>query len=547
MSADGTTVDVLLRGGTVFDGLGAPGVVADVAIVGDRVVSIEPGLRVSARRVIDVDGLAVAPGFIDPHTHSDVVPFMADPQPFKLRQGVTTEIVGNCGNSAAPLVDETAVDLHRPISSTVVAGVTGRPRSFAEYLDDIEAAGPTNHVASLVGHHTLRMSANGMTAELAEGALERMCELAADAFAAGAVGLSSGLIYAPGVYAEPGELVALARVAARWHRPYATHMRDEGFRVHDALEETLDVARRGGVRVQVSHVKVAGLPNHGRSGEYLDILAAARREGIDVLGDAYPYTTGETFLGALLPSALHEGGPGELVPRLRDLSRREEWRQRAEAGRDGTPASGAWHQTTPAGIMVSMHLDASLPGRTIEQIAADRGCSPWDALCDIVADDPASMMVFELQSQDDMRAFLADPLVAIGSDNSVPVRLAHQRGWGCFPTVLGRYVREEGVLELAEAIRKMTSLTARQFGLAGRGILAPGSIADVVVFDPETIGHPGTPLTPSVRPTGVPYVLLAGHIAIDGGEFDGGRNGRVLRAGQAERAPRVGAEKGTRG
>lgn len=536
MTVDGASVDILIHGGTVVDGFGAPGVVSDVAIVGDRIVGVGTRLRVHAARTIDADGLVVAPGFIDPHTHSDVVPFMADAQPFKLRQGVTTEIVGNCGNSAAPLVDERAVDLHRPISSTVVAGVGSHPRSFAEYLDELQTAGPTNHVASLVGHHTLRMSANGMDVELAPDALNRMREFAAAAFAAGAVGLSSGLIYAPGTYAEADELVALAQVAARWHRPYATHMRDEGFRLHASLAETLDVARRAGVRVQVSHVKAAGSPNHGRAGEFLDILRGARSDGIDVLGDQYPYTTGETFLGALLPGALHEGGPERLVERLLDRDARADWFARAESGRDGVPATGAWHQTTPAGIIVSMHLDTTIPGTTLQEVADARGVSAWDALCDLVAADPAAMMVYQLQSEADMRMFLADPLIGVGSDNSVPVGLAHQRGWGCFPTVLGRYVRDEGVLTLEEAVRKMTSMTARQFGLVGRGFLGVGAIADVVVFDPSTIDHPGSPVNPQARPTGVPHVFLAGHAAIDDGDFDGGRNGRVLRAGHREPA-----------
>lgn len=533
-TVEGSTVDLLIRGGTVHDGFGAPGLQADVAVAGDRVVAIAPGLRVHARRTIEAGGLAVAPGFIDPHTHSDVVPFMADPQPFKLLQGVTTEIVGNCGNSAAPLVDERAVELHRPISSTAKAGVGSHPRSFADYLDEAEAAGPTNHMASLVGHHTLRMSANGMREELMPGALERMRELAADAFAAGAIGLSSGLIYAPGSYAEPEELAALARVAYRWHRPYATHMRDEGNSLHRSLAETLEVGRRSGVRVQVSHVKAAGLANHGRALEYLGILRAARAEGIDVLGDQYPYTTGETFLGALLPAAAHEGGHERLRERMADPAERKRWLAVAETGFAGATGAGSWHQTTPHGVMVSMHTDTDLQGQTLAQLAAARGLGAWEALCALVYEDPASMMVYELQSEDDMRAFLADPLIAIGSDNSVPVGLAHQRGWGCFPQVLGRYVREEQVLPLEEAIRKMTSMTARQFGLIGRGHLSEGAIADLVVFDPTTVGHAGTPVEPFARPTGVLHVVLAGHLAVTGGDFDGERRGRVLRAGRPE-------------
>ncbi|MFT4307607.1 MAG: amidohydrolase family protein [Microbacterium sp.] len=534
--ARGGEVDLVLRGGRVLDGFGSAAEVADVAIDGDRIVAVAPRLTVTGRRELDVDGLFVAPGFIDPHTHSDVVPLMAQPQPFKLFQGVTTEIVGNCGNSAAPLVDERTVRLHAPISSTAAAGVGSHPRSFADYLDEIEAAGPTNHVASLVGHHTLRMSANGMTEDLGEGALRRMVELADAAFADGAFGLSTGLIYAPGGFAAPSEVEELARVAFHWNRPYATHMRDEGNGLAESVAETLKVAQRSGVRVQVSHCKAAGRANHGRGPELLSLLHAGRDAGIDVYGDQYPYTTGESFLGALLPAALHEGGPSELVERLADRPRRDEWLAAAEAGATGAARAGAWHQTTPDGIMISMHRDPALTGRTLAEVAHERGAAPWDALCDVVAADPASMMVYELMSEEDVAAILSDPLIAIGSDNSVPVGYAHQRGWGCFPTVLGTYVRERGILTVEEAVRKMTSMTARQFGLVGRGYLAPGAIADVVVFDLGAVGHAGRPAEPWARPSGIPFVVLAGTLAVDDGVFSGRRDGRVLRAGRPEPA-----------
>jgi N-acyl-D-aspartate/D-glutamate deacylase len=532
-------VDLLLRGGEVLDGLGSPAVRADVAILGDRVVAVGAGLDVDATRVLDVTGLVVAPGFIDPHTHSDVVPLMAEPQPFKLYQGVTTEVVGNCGNSAAPLVDETAVANHRPISSTVKAGVTSHPRTFAGYLDEIEAAGPTNHVASLVGHHTLRMSANGMAVALADGALERMVELADEAFAAGAVGFSTGLIYAPGSYGDVEEVSALAQVAARWQRPYATHLRDEGDRLLDGLGEAVEVARRTRVRLQVSHCKVAGARNHGRAGELLEVLRSARAEGLDVLGDQYPYTTGETFLAALFPSAVQQGGPDAMAARLSDPAERQRWFDTAVAGEPpaGGGSPGSWHQTTPAGVTVSMHTDASVQGTTLAELAAVLGLSPWDALCETVLADPSAMMVYELMSPADVDTILADPLIAVGSDNSIPVGLAHQRAWGCFPTVLAHGVRETGLLSLPEAVRKMTSASAAQFGLVGRGVLAPGAVADVAVFDPATVAHPGaSPRNPSARPSGIPYVVLAGEVVVDGGEFTGVRHGRVLRAGHPERS-----------
>jgi N-acyl-D-aspartate/D-glutamate deacylase len=535
------TATLVLRGGTVLDGTGAAPVAADVAVAGDRVLAVGRDLPAGDARVLDVGGLVVAPGFIDAHTHSDVVPFMAEPQPFKVLQGVTTEVVGNCGNSAAPLVDERAVDLHRPISSTVAAGVESWPRTFGEYLDAVERHGPTNHVASLVGHSTLRISANGMAEPLAPGALDRMVALAEAAFAEGAFGLSSGLIYAPGVYAGTDEVAALAAVAARWGRPYATHLRDEGDGLADSLAETFDVARRTGVRVQVSHCKAAGRRNHGRAGELLAALHAARDEGLDVRGDQYPYTTGESFLTALLPAQAQVGGREALVARLSDAGERASLLARALAG---GPGAGSWTQTTPEGVLLSMHTDARLLGVSVARVAAERGLDPWDALCDLVLADPGAMMVYELMAEADVRAILADPMIGIGSDNSVPAGNAHQRGWGCFPTVLGRYVRDLGVLDLPEAVRKMTSLTADALGLPGRGRLVPGAVADLAVLDPAAVGHAGTPQQPWVRPTGVRWTVLAGVVVVEDGEFTGARAGRVLRAGRPE--PR-GAGAGTGG
>lgn len=524
--------DIVLTGGTVFDGAGTDPMTADVLIHGDRVVEVGRVDVPAGARVLDVSGLAVAPGFIDAHTHSDVVPFMAEPQPFKLLQGVTTEIVGNCGNSAGPLIDEAAVEFHRPMSSTIPAKVDSWPRTLGGYLDAAAQAGPTNNIASLVGGSTLRISANGMDRELREGALTQMVALADRAMAEGAVGMSTGLIYAPGSYASEAEVRALAEVAARWQRPYATHMRDEGDGLAASLASTIDLARTTGVRIQISHCKAAGSANFGRGHEILETIHAARLEGLDVNGDMYPYTSGESFLSALLPSDAQSGGRGALVARLRDPAERERLHTRVLAG---GPGEGAWQQTTPTGVVVSMHdPDPSVLGHNLAEIAGARGIDPFELLAELLIADPASMMVYDLMSLDDVELILAEPSIAIGSDNSVPVGNAHRRGWGCFPTTLGEFSRDREVLTLSEAIRKMTSLPARIFGLIGRGHLLAGAIADIAVFDPATIGHEGTTVEPWLAPTGLHHTFLAGHHVIDEGRFCGERRGRVLRAGFPE-------------
>ena len=516
--------DLVLRGGLVYDGLGSEAVHADVAIGAGHVSAVGSGVG-EARRVIDVDGLAVAPGFIDPHAHSDMIPLMPEPQPFKLLQGVTTEIVGNCGYSFAPLNKVSAEEATKAFGDLAAENEI-RPGSFSDYLGRIEAAGPTNHIAALVGHNTLRLTANGVEQKLRDGALDDMCALANEAFAAGAAGLSTGLIYVPGAYSDTDEIVALAKVARRWGRPYTTHMRDEERELASALDEAIEIGRRAGVRVQISHCKAAGRAMHGKGSLLLDKLHHARVAGVDIRGDQYPYLAGGTMLNALFPPEAQEGGIDALCARLRDPAERARLRRAAE-DETASMGTGLWREVTAADVLVIRHTNAANVGRTLEAIAG--GDDAWEVLCRTVAEDPGAMMVVTLMNEDDVRTIMADPLISVGSDNGMPYGLDHPRTWGCFARFLGRYVRKLRLLEWPEAIRKMTSSTAAQFGLAGRGFVAPGAFADLCVFDPGTIGHDGTYTKPDVRPDGIPYIVLEGTVVVDGGEFTGERHGRVLR------------------
>ncbi|MBB5785577.1 N-acyl-D-amino-acid deacylase family protein [Jiangella mangrovi] len=523
------TDTLVLRGGTVFDGLGSPGVVADVVIADGVIRAVAPGAAAheTGARVVDCAGLYVAPGFVDAHSHSDMVPLMADAQPFKLLQGVTTEVAGNCGFSFAPL-DETSAAVVDAMYGELACAIPSPPGSFAAFLDLVERHGPTNHLAYLVGHHTLRLTANGAGDELRPGAVERMQALAAEAFEAGAVGFSTGLIYPPGCFADLAELEAIARVAGAYGRTYATHMRDEGRHVEEAIDEAVAVARAGGVRLQISHCKAAGRANHGKSAALLERIERARLAGVDAMGDQYPYLAGGTVLLALLPNRAAEGGAAAMTARLADPAYRVALRADAERG---DPGDGMWAATTPAQVIVTGHRDPAAVGRTVADLAAaDDGTDPFDTLCDLVAADPAAMIVIEMMAEPDVRAIMASPLVGIGSDNGPPLGLQHPRTYGCFPRVLGTYVRERRVLRWEEAIRKATSLIARQFGLAGRGVLLPGAHGDVTVFDPERIGHAGTYTDPAVTPEGIETVVLGGRVVVDGGTFGGERAGRVLRA-----------------
>jgi N-acyl-D-amino-acid deacylase len=510
--------DLAIIGGVVHDGLGSPGLPVDVAVNDGYVAAVRRAVG-PAHRTIDADGRFVTPGFVDAHSHSDALPLMAEPQPFKLLQGVTTEIVGNCGFSVAPL-DATSAVYVEEAWDDLLPGVAVATGSFANYLDRIEDAGPTNNIAALVGHGTLRLTANGTRRDLAEGALDAMCRSAEEAFTAGAVGLSTGLIYIPATYADIDEIVALARIAARYRRPYATHMRDEGSRLGEALDEAISIGRRSGARVQISHCKAFGAANKGKSALLLERLHGARRDGVDIRGDQYPYTASSTFLVTLLPSEASEGGVEALRARCGD----------PEALRRQLP-EGMWEPTTADDTVITAHPDASTIGRTVAEIAAARSLDPFAAVCAMVREDPGAMVVEHGMHEDDVVAIMADPLIGVGSDNGAPVGMQHPRTWGCFPEFFGRFVRDRGVVGWEEGIRKATSATALQFDLAHRGTLQPGSIADICVFDPETIAHPGSYTEPDATPVGIDHVLLGGSVVVDDGMFTGVRAGAVLRAG----------------
>ncbi|NDL58887.1 N-acyl-D-amino-acid deacylase family protein [Phytoactinopolyspora mesophila] len=513
---------LVLRGGTVFDGLGTPGRRGDVLVEGGKVRDIG-AVEAAGAREIDCDGLYVTPGFIDAHSHSDLVPGMDEPQPFKLFQGVTTEIAGNCGFSFAPLTPDSAVVV-REMFGELAGGVEVPVGSFAEFLDTAQRDGPTNHMAYLVGHHTLRLSANGADEELRPGAVETMRDLAAEAFEAGAVGFSTGLIYPPGCFADRAEVEQIARVAGVYGRIYATHMRDEGRFLEDAIDEAVAIAQAGGIRLQISHCKAAGLPAHGKARALLERIERARLDGVDVVGDQYPYLAGGTVMLALLPNAAAAGGGGAMKARLSDPLQRAQLRKAAERG---NPGDGMWASTEAAKVIVTTHADTAVVGRTLAEVAGP--ADPFDTLCDLLVADPAAAIVLEMMVEDDVREIMTSPLVGVGSDNGPPVGLQHPRTYGCFPWLLGTYVRDEKVLSWEEAIRKATSLIARQFGLAGRGVLLPGCHADITVFDPARIGHRGSYVQPDITPDGIQAVLLEGTPVVVDGEFSGNRAGRVLK------------------
>jgi len=517
-------VDLLLHGGEIADGTGTPPRRADLAVVAGRLRVLPPGAvpadGAGVRARTDVSGLVVAPGFIDAHTHSDETALASSglgevAVNAAAVQGVTVEICGNCGSSAFPAGDE---------------DVAAFP-DFAAFSLAHAEAGRTNHIASLVGHGTLREAVVGHAARPATRAeIDTMRGLLSDALSAGAVGLSTGLIYTPGCFADTAEITALAEVAARHGKPYVTHLRDEMSQVEKALAEAVQIAERSGAALHVSHHKTAGKYAWGGTERTLPLLEALRDKGMDVTCDVYPYTAGSTGLAAMLPPWAHDGGTARLLGRLADADERQRMRAAIERGVPGwenTVGNGGWDRISVASAAHS----PGLVGRTIADLAAERSLDPVDLVADLlIAEAGAVTIISHSMREDDVRRVLATPFAMIGSDGVPRAGLPHPRWAGTFARVLGHYARDLGLLSMQEAVRKMTGATAQRFGLTGRGTIADGAHADLVAFDPGTVADRATYTDPLAPPDGVRLVVVGGEVVVRDGRLTAARPGRVLTA-----------------
>lgn len=528
-------LDLKIEGGVVVDGTGAPGGRADVGIRDERIVAVGDLSREAAGRTVHAAGRVVAPGFIDVHSHSDWRLWANRRAESKIRQGVTLEVVGNCGFSPAPVAPERVDDL-RGFALYLPAGLDFRWRSVGEYLDVLDAEGLALNVIQLVGHGALRIAAMGFARRPPTAAeLATMQRLLDEALRAGAWGLSTGLVYAPGSYAATDELIALARVAARGPAIYASHVRGEGAALLSAVEEAILVGREARVPVQVSHLKAAGRPNWGRVADALALIDRAAAEGIDVHADVYPYTASSTTLRALLPDWALEGGIEALLGRLADPAERRRIREaleRPDSGQSLLDRVG-WENITVAYAPGR----AEAEGRRLDELAAAAGVEPAEAALDLIAATAgkASMVLFQLDERD-LRRALTHPRVMIGSDGSALAPYGelgqgrpHPRSYGTFPRVLGEYVRQQRLLPLEQAIHKMTGLPARRLGLRDRGLIRVGAAADLVVFDPRRVADQATYEDPHRYPVGIEHVVVNGRLVIRDGEHTGSLPGRLLR------------------
>lgn len=517
--------DLIIKGGRILDGTGNPWYSADISIIDGKIAEIGK-IRSEAERIIDASRLAVSPGYIDAHSHSDLM-LIAEPEARqKIMQGVTTEVVGQDGLGEAPVREDLVDDWRRYLS-----GLNGDPdidwswRSLGEYLNALEAARTATNVVALVGHGNLRLVTMGMeNRDPTADELAEMKEALSESMREGAHGLSTGLIYPPCVYASTEELTELCKVVSAHGGVFVVHMRNEGDRLLESIEEVETIGIEAGVPVHISHFKASGERNWGKVVEALNALEEARAKGVDMTIDQYPYIAGSTFLSSLLPTWMHEGGVERMLKRLGDVDVRarvsEEMRDR------GRGSDWGWGNI----LVTSVKTDGNrrFEGKTLEEIARARGRTPLEVLFELILeeDNAVSMVSFSM-SEDDVRTVMRSHLQMVCTDGIV-LGKPHPRAYGSFPRVVGRFVRE-GVLSLEQAIRKTTSMPAQRFNLHDRGILRTGMCADIAIFDPKTIVDTATYDDPIQFPEGIEHVIVNGEITVEGGEHTGVRAGKILR------------------
>lgn len=517
----------------VVDGTGAAPFPADVLVRDGRIEAVEaPGsIPTEPYQLEDTTGLVVAPGFIDVHSHADNAPLLpgTDVDTSKLLQGVTTEVVGNCGFSLGPTTPRHADDLREYLARLFPRGTSAWASLEALFYDTDDRGYVTNY-APLIGHNTLRIAAMGMADRSPDAdELRMMQELVIEGVRAGVFGLSSGLIYPPGLFSTGGELAALVRTIPA-SLVYATHVRGEGQQVLASIAEALAVGERTGRPVHISHLKASGRSSWGLMREILDRLDAARAAGVDVRQDVYPYTAGSTMLTALLPPWLQVGGRPAMLRGLNDPATCR--RLFEELEHDGPDWENFAARVGWDGVVVASSPSHAYDGLTLVEAGERLGISPAEALVEILLqEDLEGTMIVHAMTEPDLIDALRSPHTMIGSDGLPPGSggRPHPRQYGTFPRVLARYVRERGILDLGEAVRRMTSLPAASFGLRDRGTIAPGRVADLVAFDPGTVCDLATYSDPEQPPAGISWVMQQGLFVVRDGKFSGDKLGRRLR------------------
>lgn len=541
------SLDILILNGFVVDGASNPWFRADVGVSKGKIAKIGNLGSAQADTIINATGLVVSPGFVDMHAHSDFVVVANPKAESKVRQGVTTDVIGNCGNSAAPAIGPALERVQRILQEYEVAF---NWTSFADYLNKLDEQGIAINVAPLVGHGTIRRCVIGLEKRASTNdELEKMKSLIVEAMQAGAFGMSTGLVYPPGRFADTAELIELCRVVAKYGGIYTSHIRGERETLVDAVKEAIEIGEKSGVPVEISH-HPAKIGAWGKSKETLRLIDEARARGVDVTCDLHPYIAGSPGLSTLLPPWVQEGGVENIVKRVSDAETRARIRKDMieekipGPGPCGLVKRGMWDKI----ILVHAEKNKDLIGKNFAEIAKLRGVSAFDAYFDLLIDENASGAVVGFYyNEEDIRRVLKHHASMIGSDGYALAPygvlgegMKHPRSYGTYPMVFRKYVRGETrkdlryddgkkMLTLEEAVRKMTSLPAQKLGLRDRGLLREGMWADIAVFNPNTITDKATYLKPYQYSVGIEYVLVNGKTVIEKGKHTGALPGKALR------------------
>jgi N-acyl-D-amino-acid deacylase len=523
--------DIVIRNGIIYDGTGSPGIKTDLGIKGNKIVAIADLNTATADLVIDANGLAISPGFIDIHTHTDTSLLVNPNAESKIHQGVTTEVAGNCGASPFPLNDEDFAELDKNLFEKFGIHVTWR--DINGFLNILEEKQISINYATFTGHGDLRSYAVGKNdVEPTPEHLKQMKHLLTESMENGSFGLSTGLEYAPGSYAKTDELIELCKVISERNGVYATHIRNEDDRVEEAVEEALRICIEANVPLEISHLKACNQNNWHKVDHILEMIQNAANSGLPVNADRYPYIAYGTGLTIFLPLWSRQGNREEILARLRDKELIPKIKQHAEArGR----RIGGWDRV----VISACFSDKNKiwEGKSIQDCAEITGKEPFEFVKDILIEEQnrVSIVGFAMD-EENLKKVLAHPLVMVGSDGSavspkgkLSEGKPHPRYYGTFPRVLGKYCRDEKIFDLATAVKKMTSMPADKLKLKNRGYLKKGYYADVTIFNPETVIDNATFLNPHQFPTGIDYVIVNGKVTVKNGEHTGERSGSVLR------------------
>ena len=524
--------DLIIKGGVVYDGLGNPGRLVDIAIRDDRIALIGENIgRNRAGRIIEANGMAVTPGFIDMHTHT-AFELIANPlAESHIRQGITTEISGNCGSSPFPVADEVYGEMKKVVKEEYDIDLNWR--DINGFFQRLEEKGIALNYVTLLGQGDLRGDIVGFNDRPATAEqIAQMKMILDENMKAGAWGLSTGLEYAPGSYAGTEEIIELCHVVAANNGIYATHMRDEGDTLLEAMDEAIRIAREAGVSTQISHFKVAYPRNWHKIDDAIEKIDQAMEEGLQVMADRYPYIAGSTGLSLYFPLWARQGTTKDFIARLKDPNLDEKLRTYS---RGQGEKLGSWENVRICSVATDKNRH--LEGKNILEAAADAGMDTYDFMRELLIEEENQVgMITFMMKEENLQRILAHPLVSIGSDGSAVAPYGilnkgkpHPRYYGTFPRVLGKYVREEKIMTLPEAIRKMTSVPADKFGFSGRGRISEGYFADLVIFDPGRVIDRATFEDPHQYPEGIEYVVVNGQVAVEGGETTGALAGRILK------------------